>query len=645
MKIKLLITLLAMNFLHGCSILDKPESELEKMNLNGDVKSIREIYFETEDKFGELTKGKRMKLASVYEQHTYFNEAGNINKIEYYELQSKLNLQCKCNFDLTGKEEFKREYPSGLDRIITISHYSPSDMECYDSEKNKVLHTTYKLNEDGAKTEEYNYNHLGEFIGKSTFLYDKWKNIIEERQYNKKGKTILKYVRENHKGFYYDKMGILTKIEHYDTEINTNEALIYDNKGIFLGKTLFKYASDNKLIENRVYDKDGQLSRVKKYHYYPPVKSSNNWLDDFPFVAKYYLGYGLFIESDYLYNLELSLSECYSYGDNNLPISKKTYGPTQELIEYTFYNYDDNDLLIEEKVLDINQVLMRISLFSYNPEGILLEETNFDANNILISKIKYQFSDSEQTVSIRSFNNQGNQISYVDYSITDFKLTYYPLSRSLEIIQTEETVFDEKNNWIEQVVTTKDNSKYIVEREIVYYGSSVHTNEVGNTKSDSLISTANNKPYFKEEFLENGVISACYDYQYDKTIENYLKINVGNGTDVVLKIINLESDICIRYVYVKSNSTHTVNDIPHGKYYLKIAYGKNWMVQKEKGVCSGKFGNNPIYERGTDILDYNLIKSTDGYSVPSYELSLDVISSTPANSFNSANITEKEFYE
>jgi hypothetical protein len=60
---------------------------------------------------------------------------------------------------------------------------------------------------------------------------------------------------------------------------------------------------------------------------------------------------------------------------------------------------------------------------------------------------------------------------------------------------------------------------------------------------------------------------------------------------------------------------------------LKIAYGKEWISKVENGKCVGMFFRSPLYEKGADILDFN-IKYYDGgrYRIPSYELQLDVIS-------------------
>jgi hypothetical protein len=84
-------------------------------------------------------------------------------------------------------------------------------------------------------------------------------------------------------------------------------------------------------------------------------------------------------------------------------------------------------------------------------------------------------------------------------------------------------------------------------------------------------------------------------------------------------------------------------NIPESEYYLKIAYGKDWLSKIENGQCKGKFIRSPSYEKGEDVLDFNRIKTLEGYSIPCYSLSLDVIANESNNSFNAEMVNEDEF--
>jgi hypothetical protein len=143
-----------------------------------------------------------------------------------------------------------------------------------------------------------------------------------------------------------------------------------------------------------------------------------------------------------------------------------------------------------------------------------------------------------------------------------------------------------------------------------------------------------------------GQMVTCYGFFPQKgDVDNYLEIHVGSSTDVVLKIMDCETNVCVRYVYVHGNSTYKARNIPPSRYYLKIAYGKEWYSKIENGQCIGKFLLNPLYKKGEEILDFNLQydHASDDYNVPSYSVKLDVISSNRENEFETSTITEDEF--
>lgn len=149
-----------------------------------------------------------------------------------------------------------------------------------------------------------------------------------------------------------------------------------------------------------------------------------------------------------------------------------------------------------------------------------------------------------------------------------------------------------------------------------------------------------------EQYIQNGKLPDCYNFDAQQGIvDNFLEVVVGSGTDIAIKIMHLPTNKCVRYVFINSGSIYSIDSIPEGKYYLKIAYGKNWLSKIENGHCIGKFSLNPIYEKGEDTLDYFVQYSANGYNIPSYRLQLDVISNNITNSFSSHNISESEFNE
>lgn len=123
--------------------------------------------------------------------------------------------------------------------------------------------------------------------------------------------------------------------------------------------------------------------------------------------------------------------------------------------------------------------------------------------------------------------------------------------------------------------------------------------------------------------------------------DNYFDIEIGNGCDVAVKIVDAATDKCIRYVFVPENSSANIQMIPQGKYYLKLAYGKDWMeYDNGDGTLSARFTSNVTYDKSTEIFDFGKKNSS---SVVNYLLQINVVDSELQNSFGTIEISEAEF--
>ncbi|MDQ3019830.1 MAG: DnaJ domain-containing protein [Bacteroidota bacterium] len=73
-----------------------------------------------------------------------------------------------------------------------------------------------------------------------------------------------------------------------------------------------------------------------------------------------------------------------------------------------------------------------------------------------------------------------------------------------------------------------------------------------------------------------GSVPNCFKFtpQFDRSLDNELEINVGSNTDVVIQLYNYITKKCVRILYIKNNSSYEIKNIPEGKYFVKIAYGK-----------------------------------------------------------------------
>ncbi len=125
--------------------------------------------------------------------------------------------------------------------------------------------------------------------------------------------------------------------------------------------------------------------------------------------------------------------------------------------------------------------------------------------------------------------------------------------------------------------------------------------------------------------------------------DNYFDIQIGAGCDVAVKIVDASTDKSIRYVFVPENTTENIQMIPQGKYYLKIAYGNDWMeCDNGDGTLSGKFTSNVSYDKSIDLFDFGKKNSS---SIVSYVLQINIGNSQLHNNFETLAISESEFMQ
>lgn len=122
--------------------------------------------------------------------------------------------------------------------------------------------------------------------------------------------------------------------------------------------------------------------------------------------------------------------------------------------------------------------------------------------------------------------------------------------------------------------------------------------------------------------------------------DNYFDITMGEGYNVAVKIVDVTTNKSIRYAIVPENSTTTVTQIPQGKYFLKLAYGKDWMELETDSITIGKFTKNAFYERSREYYDFGKKNSLEEVN---YDLRINVREETGMNNFETTPISEEEF--
>lgn len=107
--------------------------------------------------------------------------------------------------------------------------------------------------------------------------------------------------------------------------------------------------------------------------------------------------------------------------------------------------------------------------------------------------------------------------------------------------------------------------------------------------------------------------------------------------------MDASTDKSIRYVFVPENTTENIQMIPQGKYYLKLAYGNDWMeFDNGDGSLSGKFTRNVSYDKSIDIFDFGKKNSS---SIVSYVLQINIDNSQLHNNFETVSISEADFMQ
>lgn len=133
--------------------------------------------------------------------------------------------------------------------------------------------------------------------------------------------------------------------------------------------------------------------------------------------------------------------------------------------------------------------------------------------------------------------------------------------------------------------------------------------------------------------------------KFDYSIDNFLKIDASSASDLVIKVIDSQTHECVRTTFIKGGDIHYITNIPQGIYYLKIAYGYDWSKKVAGSFCFAKFVTDAHYQKGNELMDYYLKKTSNGYQWRNYELILRVYSKSRKNEFDADDISEEQFYE
>lgn len=197
------LTLFLMIFF--CSTMLGQKNDLKKLNLNGNVKSIREFSSITIENFGDIQKDKaKLSYYNIY--------SNNGNKIEdnRYNSDGSLNKKFTYKYDSTGNRIEQNQFTSddSLIRKITYKHDKQGNIiedNSYTPDGNLDKKFTYKYNNKGNRIENSIFTSQGNLDKKFIYKYDDKGNVIEENCYSSDGsllsKDTYKYEYDNHQNW------------------------------------------------------------------------------------------------------------------------------------------------------------------------------------------------------------------------------------------------------------------------------------------------------------------------------------------------------------------------------------------------------------------------------------------------------------
>ena len=142
---------------------------------------------------------------------------------------------------------------------------------------------------------------------------------------------------------------------------------------------------------------------------------------------------------------------------------------------------------------------------------------------------------------------------------------------------------------------------------------------------------------------ENGDLPSTYGITPAKgLLDNYFDIEVGTGLNLAVKIVDAQTNKSIRYVFVRENSKANISQVPPGQYYLKMAFGLDWMINDQDLQFRGKFTRNVSYEISEDIFDFG---QANTFTAKSYSLRINMEKNELYTNFNTTTINESQFYK
>lgn len=266
--------LLAIIVLLGSCGTYNSKNDLEKENLQGNVKSVMEIHYNVIEKFGKIEKGEKKGFITIH-----YNQWGN--KFEKNLLGAPisvhLTLRKRCSYQYDDQGNMNEESCYNLDGSLYRKHIYKYDnvgnmieRNDYNANGNLEIRFTFKNDDQGKNTESIWYTDpdSDQFTTKTVYEYDDRGNMIEGNDYSFSGNFKSGFTRS------YDELG------------NKVEETIYDRGDKNYNRNFtYKYDEQRNVVEKNVINSSPRYSPdLFKYSHEYEYDKSRNWVKNIRFL-------------------------------------------------------------------------------------------------------------------------------------------------------------------------------------------------------------------------------------------------------------------------------------------------------------------------------------------------------------------------
>jgi len=236
----------------------RSKSDISRMKIMGNVKSITELTYNAIRKGNEIAKGKLQ-----YKDVTLFNQYGYMTETSSFEGNGNLRNRNVCTYDEKFRKTEESFYNTEGLWEKTLSEYDSTGtlkgltIKKRDGSVDEKRTAHYDAKGNLTETRVYLAN--GELYGKFLFKYDENGRMIDQGQYYPDGSMVGK-TREK---FSYDTVRNLTEVKYYNSD------------GSMDGYYRYQYNEHDDLTEQSGFTSYGHryCHEVYKYEYDPSLKS------------------------------------------------------------------------------------------------------------------------------------------------------------------------------------------------------------------------------------------------------------------------------------------------------------------------------------------------------------------------------------